>query len=234
MARVVKHMKVRVDAAFTTQQREKILQAFQAWETATSGILSFELVWDVPKPGPFKDFESPGKDAGLFFWSLAKTEQQGTPALLEDWKKLWGQMDFGDGENSGNILVFEDVPEDKFYAVALHEVGHLVGMEHEADDAWAVMEPHARGNCIAAADAQQICRLYGCTPKAGCVDPSAPKPPPPGPPAKMALLDDLFCGDGEQELASQVSVDQGGFQLEAPDLKSFGLKLVHKVLHPLP
>lgn len=227
VAREIRNIRVSVDAAYSEDHQALILKAFQAWEEATSGILSFELTWNVPKPSPYKEQDSiPAKDHGIFLWSVPKTEEQGTSKQLQDWVSFWGLMVYGKGENSGNILVFEDVPPEKFYPVVLHEIGHLIGMQHESEWAWSVMDPHAYGECVTALDAKQVCGLYKCKAKPGCPDPHKVLPLP-----IISFDNDNFDLSNEphepQSYDPQMQVDQHLFDFISSDLEIFGLKLFH-------
>lgn len=177
MARKQRIVRVRVDQDFTLAERTAIQRAFDTWEVMSQHRVEFAVTWNVPKPGPYYEYAEPDADQGLFFWAMSRVQPTVPERITHNWGNYVGLMVYGKGENSGNIIVFDEVPPDQFYATALHEVGHLLGMRHSKNGAWSVMEPHARANCVADWDAAQLCQLYGCVPTPGCPEPSFPSPP---------------------------------------------------------
>ena len=143
-----------------------IQKAFDAWEKATTHKLQFVLIWDVPKPGRYHLFSKPKENAGIFFWNLPKTSYHIPQESIEEWRSYYGVMVYGRGENSGNIIVFKEIDMEKFYPVVLHEVGHLIGLNHIK--AKSVMHPSAIFGCISPLDANQVCELYKCIPRPEC------------------------------------------------------------------
>lgn len=158
---------IKVDDTFTESQKTQIARAFRNWERASNYKISFQVTWDEPKPGPYWQYETPYEDSGLFFWYLPKNEDFIPIQTLARWQRFVGMMVFGRGENSGNVIIFDNVREEHFYSVALHEIGHLLGLKH-IEDFPVVMHPEALGECISEYDVQQLCELYGCEPVSQC------------------------------------------------------------------
>lgn len=159
---------VSIDEEFSSEQIELVKKAFNTWEVASSNKIKFDLSWNKTKPGRYLTLEDPVKNAGIFFWYLPRDHSYLTNDKIRAWKSYLGLMVYGEGENSGNIIIFNDVEPFKFYTVALHEVGHLIGMKHSSEPFWAVMHPQALVDCITLLDAKQLCELYDCTPKPEC------------------------------------------------------------------
>lgn len=155
-----------VDADFTVPQQILIAQAMLAWEGASSHKVKFKPAWNIPKPGPFKNFYPLMFDQGIFMWSLPKDPHHLSDSQLEQAKPLGGLTIYGPGENSAHVIIYADLPAKHFYGVALHELGHLIGLNHI--DGKTVMHKNIKSHCITALDAKQLCELYGCVPKPDC------------------------------------------------------------------
>lgn len=158
-------MQISIDKDFSLFQQLYIQKAFDAWSHASQNKLTFTLNWNARKPGRYSDYAKPQPESGIFFWSLPKAE---TPEWqVDDWKTYWGVMVYGRGENSGNLIIFDEVSLEKFYAVALHEVGHLIGLKH-IEKVWSNMHPSAVADCLTSHDVEQLCKMYGCVPNPEC------------------------------------------------------------------
>lgn len=165
-ARTNTTLTIKIDKHFDLAQQIQIQKAFDTWTKMSDYKLIFNLEFNKPRPALYKEWSAPTKSAGLFFWNLEKTQTQMTPDQIEQWKTYWGLMVYGDGEDSGNIIVFQNTTEDNFYSVALHEIGHLIGIGHIHTT--SVMHPSAIVNCITPLDAIELCKLYHCIPKPEC------------------------------------------------------------------
>ena len=160
---------IKVDKAFSQRQKELIDKAFRDWEKASNYKISFQVTWDQPKPGPYWQYKKPDQDSGLFFWYLPKNNTYIPEDLLDLWTGYVGIMVYGQGEYSGNVIIFDTVREEHFYSVALHEIGHLLGLQHISQ--YSVMHPNAIGHCLNLKDIQQLCKLYDCVPVSQCETP---------------------------------------------------------------
>lgn len=160
-------VQVKIDEAFNEKQKALIAKAFRDWERASNYKVYFKLIWDQPKPGPYWKYAKPEEGSGLFFWYLPKTKDFISNDEIARWSGFVGLMVYGKGEKSGNIIIFDNVSQYNFYNVALHEIGHLLGLKH-IESHPVVMHPAALGDCISQADVDQLCQLYGCVPVSQC------------------------------------------------------------------
>ena len=152
---------ISVDDSFEEWQKLILAKSFSDWERASNYKISFQITWDEPKPGPYWQYRTPYEDSGLFLWHLPKNDEYIPVDLVERWDSYLGLMVYGPGENSGNVIIFADVPPHRFYSVALHEIGHLLGIKHIEGNP-VVMHPNALGVCLSDEDIQRLCELYGC------------------------------------------------------------------------
>ena len=157
---------ISIDRDFTSDQQSHIDNAMHAWETASSGKVKFVTTWDVFRPGPLQLFIPLKSDQGIFLWYTHKDKYQLSPSMLEDAIPWGGLTIFGPGEHSVHVIIFQDTPKQVFYDVALHELGHLIGLNHI--NGRSVMHKNVVSNCITELDAKQLCELYGCDPKPDC------------------------------------------------------------------
>lgn len=164
-------VRLKVDRRFLPAQRASIWRAMREWEDASGGRIRFEAEWNRRQPGPYWMFAEPQPRDGLFLWSLTEEDRRLAPDPPANWALAMGVMVYGRGEDSGNVVLFETMPEEMFHQVALHELGHLLGLGHAERGAWSVMEPSAKGTCLSLLDRWSLCTLYGCVPEPGCSGP---------------------------------------------------------------
>lgn len=90
--------------------------------------------------------------------------------FVEDFQDEFGDIGNLNGFYTGTdvgILIFNlnrpDRPTTRY--VAMHELGHFVGMHHVIGNSWAVMAPSGYGpQAFTSADKEEFCLQHGCDP----------------------------------------------------------------------
>lgn len=159
-------IEVLIDKDFSNREMIQIQKAFNAWSDASQGKIGFKPVWYSSKPGVFRE-ESRKQTGKIFMWSLSKNQTHFTiKQLLNLWELGGFVMRYKDN-STAHVVIFEDLPDEFFYTVVLHEIGHLLGLQHITNRK-ASMHPDAPIPCISQWDAHQLCSIYGCRPKPQC------------------------------------------------------------------
>ena len=158
-------LNISIDPAYSPYKKYVLKKAFLAWEKASGGRVKFVVEWGRKSRRPLK--ENPAFNAGIFFWSVKKDSANLSDRQLTDWQNWDGVAVLGPGYNSVNVVIFDHVMGARFYPVALHEIGHVLGLAHEGKK-HAVMGEYAQSNCITMIDALQLCKIYGCVPRPDC------------------------------------------------------------------
>ncbi len=159
-------VKIKIDKDFSEWQKVEISRAMTAWMMASSGKVKFVVIWDQPQPGLFKDFVPLIKNQGMFMWKLNRDSEHFTEALRNELSEF-DAVTFSGIEQASQIVMFTHIHDWRFYRVALHEFGHLLGLMH-IDQPEVVMSRSAGNDCITEFDAVQLCQLYKCVPKPEC------------------------------------------------------------------
>jgi len=155
-------VKIRIDGDLPPGKERALALAFSEWEQASSGMIRFEPIWDAPRPGRL--YEALGRDDGdIFFWYINKSHGNlTTDQIMYHWESAGVTWNYGD---TTHIALFKDT--DTFYATALHEIGHLLGLKHIMNKA-ALMAGSVKSSCITKWDVAQLCFIYGCEPQSRC------------------------------------------------------------------
>lgn len=136
------------------QLKEQVVNAFQAW--ARYGNLTVAIVDDSGD-----DFGIPGRTFGDPRFGDIRV---GAVPLAKDiFAVAMAQSDFVSGTWSGDILFNSNADLtsiDQFYSVALHEAGHVLGLEH-SHSANSVMFVGSSRTQLANEDIANFQKLYG-------------------------------------------------------------------------
>ena|SRR5690606_8367941 len=158
---------ISVDHQFEDWQEHEIAEALTEWVEASDSSVHFKILWNQPKPGLYKHFREPDSKTGIFIWLLDKTDEKHLDIeLMEYFHGINGLYVPGE-DKSANILVFKQTPVIKFKSVILHEVGHLLGLEHFKHYG-NIMSKEASSTCLTLKDTTQLCTYYNCIPKSQC------------------------------------------------------------------
>lgn len=167
-----KTFEIYLDRDFTTKEATLLRESFNDWEKVGGGSFKFTIFSNVEKPAKFKDA---GKrlSRGIFVWQLDRKDNiQLSSNQINRFQRFDGL--WLPDEELGYLLMFLRTNGDKqnnlnFKSIALHEIGHLLGMEH-TDDVRSIMYPIVGGyRCINNIDAATLCKLYNCSPKPECI-----------------------------------------------------------------
>ncbi len=160
-----------VDPKFTASQRSMIQNACNVWTEATRHKVAFSVYWDVQRPGPYQFFEGFDTPNLIYVWFLDKSDPiDVTPKMRAEWATYSGLM----SPNTTSLIMYQSIMPYYFNKVIIHEVGHLIGLEHTPEGVWSLMEPHAEAHCLTQYEYDAACILYNCVPlkqDPACKDP---------------------------------------------------------------
>ena len=125
---------IRIDAAFTLEEKIVIIESLKEWEDKTSNLVAFNIInleaneihIDGKMPPEAKSYEY----YEVFTFIKATSSSDIVKKLEEDTeKKAYGYAHCGDFLYISMII--DRIPNKEiFKSVAMHEVGHLLGMSH--------------------------------------------------------------------------------------------------------
>lgn len=154
-------VKIYIDKKFSSKEEGLINVAFVAWERASNYTVSFIPVWGSTTP---ENFLEGRYSENSYMWLLDKTEKHFTSSELQRIFYIDGNVVYR--TPSPQIIIFKTSYEGGFYRIVLHEIGHMLGLSHI--DGSAVMNKNATSYCITSMDADQLCKIYDCTPRPEC------------------------------------------------------------------
>jgi len=140
--------------------------AFQAWEDV-SGI-DFEMA-DAENPADITlttgvlSGNTVGQASYSFFMTGQEYDQLANATITFDDPRVWSPEG--------------DTPGTDFYAVALHEIGHAIGLGH-INDTMQIMNPVIAADDLGQGDIEGAQEIYGTSPASEPVPPGAPSPIP--------------------------------------------------------
>lgn len=133
---------VRIDPAFTTEQRATIREAMQAWKTGTRGSACFLEV-----------------ETSVYHVTIVRAH---TRRAIEPFDPGWRVQD-GLHRNGVVLIVTSNYPDLRILQIATHELGHTLGVPHDEDGADSVMTASAgmmTGRTLPARDGEAFFRAH--------------------------------------------------------------------------
>lgn len=164
----VSHYVLHVDRAFKAEDRKIILASFVEWQSKTNGIVTFEVSeksWVHGKDDLIYNSSPTGCTNDVYVASVGENDE------------YIRQLDKKTGV--GNTLAYtSSTCDSKFVGLmlqritgsadlrstALHEAGHLIGLDHIPVPDSSIMYPARTktASCITQLDMKQFCEMYGC------------------------------------------------------------------------
>lgn len=126
----------------------QVRRAFDDW-----GVAGVPMVFNFVN-------DSAGADVKVTFIDHFERAMSGRTLWTRDpnWWIIAGDIQLSLRSGSGQLLTPEQV-----YSIALHEIGHLLGLDHTADTT-AIMAPRVRVRTLAPADVATMKLIYGLPP----------------------------------------------------------------------
>jgi len=148
---------------------EEIINAFNSWEKASGNKLKFNLIFNIIKPGYFKEYEKV-ENSPYFIWLFSKYNHKHLEykELMEGWLAMHSPFN-----GNRNIVLFTEFINEKtdknlMYRVVLHEVGHFLGLKHNNKISTMNHKIENQPGCITKMDAYDLCKIYNCIPHHEC------------------------------------------------------------------
>lgn len=159
-------IEIRIDPTFDSQQMMAIQSVFNRWQTASDNVVTFKPIWSFPRPGFYKDVYR-DNTGNIYMWYLDKDRKHFTTKQIMDFWENGGFVNYKEHNPTAHVVIFKDQPKSAFIRIVLHEIGHLIGLQH-IENKTAVMHPNATSGCITQWDAHQLCSIYNCKPRPEC------------------------------------------------------------------
>lgn len=152
---------ISIDKNFSQSEKWQLYLAFKTWEKESLGKITFHIKWDQPRPDSIYKNAQLNKNSGIFIWHLSKSTAQLNSKDLIRHVFSGGFTRYGP-HRSAYIIIFDELYPNYFYGTALHEIGHLIGLQHTADKE-DIMNPTIQGQkYLSDNDIKQLCSLYDC------------------------------------------------------------------------
>ncbi len=148
---------VYIDPEFKWRERMSIMDAMNHWSIATMGLVEWKVV-DKCQP--------------LCAESLRLIRAKSTSPLAINFEteyppgpRLW-TLAFTDVGEGTAVFLWDRIKPEVFTAVAEHEMGHLLGLNHLSRRHPSIMARSMKrsAGCITKTDLTAFCLLYGCDP----------------------------------------------------------------------
>ena len=135
-----------IDEAFDSNERLAIKMAIAHWNVALNG----NIVLD---------------EYGAIKWCIRKTNKEELGWLYESWKKRLDLVDilgFVDKVFGSDIYLVSGVIDlEEVFGVTMHEIGHLLGVEHLEEGLMHKTFRKERGQGIGKEVMLEVCRIWG-------------------------------------------------------------------------
>ena len=157
--------RIRVAGLSDEQVAATYARALRTWADAAPALVFAPVPWDVANlRAETGEIDGPGKAAAIS--TVACSFVQGRDTAEQTYDP-------------------QDITPDNFLSVAIHEVGHALGLQH-SNDPGDIMYPTVRADAkLGPGDVREIRLRYG-TPQPSPLPPDPAPPPPPQPPAPPA------------------------------------------------
>ena len=138
-----------IDTDFKEAEVAAIYQAAQTWVSATNGRIQFVFTSKQVEYDPFNGL------ANGEIWRADKND----PTLIIFELLNVGTSVIGYAPPGGHIILVPNrTDSESFKAIAAHELGHHIGLQHTP----AIMDSLPSKPCITKYDLDQFCDVYGC------------------------------------------------------------------------
>lgn len=160
-----KHViEIHIDNSFSQSELESINRAMNTWESVSNNKIVFVARWNVKQPGLYQEIAS-SMPYKVFLWNMPKSSAHFKSTDWDEVKGLDGVV-FSSYKNV-HVMVFKSVKPHRFYQVTVHELGHLLGIDHIKTHK-ALMDTRATSACVTQWDAHALCAIHHCVPSPEC------------------------------------------------------------------
>lgn len=144
-----------VDRTFTKHEQKEILKAINEWNVALNGQLVLQVV-DLDFDMEPDKIEQAFRENGILILSVPS---YGSVMRFVDDGNLAGKVD---GIGGHTVYLLNDrITKNNAFAVALHEIGHVLGSEHTETGLMHPRYSPSRTYCVDKLAIQNVAAFYG-------------------------------------------------------------------------